>query len=190
MGGWYTEGMILGWLAVVGLVVLLGLAVMIALHLVVANVNAVRSPLSVPTPMVVLPEVLKALDMPAGGMLVEPGCGDGRVLAAVLRQDVTVRVLGVENDPVMLAVAWLRAGRKARLVLGDMRTMPLGEADRVFAYLSPRFMELLEAKFERELKRGSRVVSLQFALPGRRPSRVVELEHGPAHAHRLYVYDY
>jgi hypothetical protein len=98
--------------------------------------------------------------------------------------------VGVENDPVMLSVAWLRVGRKARLRLGDMRATPLGEADRVFAYLSPRFMALLEPKFERELKPGARVVSLQFALPHRRPSREIELKQGPAHARWLYVYDY
>jgi hypothetical protein len=46
--------MMLGWLAVAVLVVLLGLAVAVVVHLVVANVNAVRSPLSVPTPLAVL----------------------------------------------------------------------------------------------------------------------------------------
>jgi SAM-dependent methyltransferase len=155
--------MILGWLAVAGVVVLLGLAGGI---------------------------VLAALEVPAGGVLVEPGCGDGRVLAAVLRRDGSVRVTGIERDPVMLAVARLRAGRKARLRLGDMRTGSLIGADRVFTYLSPRFMALLEPKFERELKPGARVVSLQFALPSRKASREIELKQGPAHARRLYVYDY
>jgi SAM-dependent methyltransferase len=105
--------MILGWLAVAGVVVLLGLAGGIMLHLVVANVNSMGSPLSVPTPMAVLPEVLAALEVPAGGVLVEPGCGDGRVLAAVLRRDGSVRVTGIERDPVMLAVGGTESAAEA-----------------------------------------------------------------------------
>lgn len=75
--------------------------------------------------------------LPAGGTVVDVGCGTGRALIA-LRAAVgpTGRVLGVDITPEMLAVAAGRAAAlPASLVLADARRLPLptGTADGIFA---------------------------------------------------------
>lgn len=172
------------------LALLLAVSLAISLHLVIAGFNGRLAAWSVPTPMRSIPEILAALELPERGVLYEPGCGDGRVLAAALRKWPGVRAVGVDNDPVMLGMARLRTRGRADLAVADLLKLDYRRADRVFVYLGPRFMKLLEPKFEAELRPGARVVSLQFALPGREPAREVTLKQGRPHAARMYIYDY
>jgi hypothetical protein len=47
-------------------------------------------------------------------------------------------------------------------------------------------MTLLEPKFQKELKKGVRVVSYVFKMPNKKPRKVVKLEkYAP-----IYVYEY
>jgi SAM-dependent methyltransferase len=174
---------------VLSLMIVLTLAVLlvVVVHLVAAGRNAVPP---VFTPPGVLAQVVEALDLPERGRLVDLGCGDGRVLWAVLKRRPRLRVTGVENNPVVFALAWRRLRDKAALEMREIEDVPLEGVDRVFAYLGPGLMAALEPRFERELQKGARVVSQQFPLPGRRPDRVVELKGGKPYANKLYVYDY
>jgi SAM-dependent methyltransferase len=178
------------WLAVAVVVVLMAVSTAITVHLVVAAINGRVAAWSVPTPLCSVPEILEAVDLPERGVLYEPGCGDGRVLAAALRRWPGMRAVGVDNDPVMLGVARVWTRGRAKLELMDLMKLDFREADRVFVYLGPRFMGLLEPKFKEELRPGARVVSLQFPLPNRKVTREAVLERGRPYAERMYIYDY
>jgi precorrin-6B methylase 2 len=169
------------------IVLMTGVALVYVVHLVAAQRNAVPP---VFTPARAIPEVVASLDLPQRGTLVDVGCGDGRLLEAALEARPELRVVGVENNPVVWLRARLRLGRRAKLVLGQLEDLKLEQADRVFAYLGPGMMKALEPRFEHELRAGARVVSQQFPLPGRKPDRVIELAHGKPYAKRIYVYDY
>lgn len=66
--------------------------------------------------------------VPAGGAVLELGCGTGRVMEALLERD--VQVTGIEAEPAMLERAHSRLARfgaRSRLVHGDMRRLELGD---------------------------------------------------------------
>jgi len=167
------------------LLILVGLALM--LHLVTAQRNAVPPVLMPPK---ALAEVVQALKLPDKGTLVDLGCGDGRVLAAVARTAPDVRLIGVENNPVLFGLAKAALPGTAKLVLGQIEKQDLHQIERVFVYLGPGLMASLEPRFELELPKGARVVSVQFPLPHRRPVKEYDLKYGKPYAKRVYIYDY
>jgi SAM-dependent methyltransferase len=168
-------------------VILALFVVTVAVYLVFASRNAVHTVMS---PRGVIQEVAAVLDLPERGVFYDLGCGDGRILAAILARWPLVRAVGVDNNPVVLGLARLRLAGKADLRRCGIMSLDLSDADRVFTYLGPGLMAQLEPKLEREMPRGARLVSQQFPLPARKPDKVVDLEHGKSHARRLYVYDY
>ncbi|HUD11605.1 MAG TPA: class I SAM-dependent methyltransferase [Candidatus Saccharimonadia bacterium] len=177
-------------IAIVVLVLLLVAAIAITVHLVVSVFNSFTTALPVPTPYSTISDIVDALSLPTTGVYVEPGCGDARVLAAVLRAQPGLRAVGVENNPLSLLKSWLAVRGCARLVSGDLMKMRFHSVDRVFTYLSPRLMSALETRFQDELPKGARLVSLQFPLPHKQPAAEIILTGGRPHAKKLFVYDY
>lgn len=152
---------------------------------------ALRSPVPfVPTPRPAMEAVIAALDLPRSGIFYDLGCGDGRVLAAAREQSPELRLAGVDTNPVPLKFARWRLGRRVLLLQAGAKDVKLGGVVRVFTFLGPTVMAELEGKFERELPRGARLVSMQFPLPNRRPVQEIELAAGRDFANKLYVYEY
>lgn len=173
------------------LLVLVTVMLLADVVLMVFLVAAVRnaSP-AVMTPPGVVRAVVEALELPEKGLLIEPGCGDGRVLGAAAKRRPELRVLGVDNNPVLVAIARWRLRGRGQVRSGDLMKLDFGPADRVFLYLGPALLKRLEPKLERELKPGVRVVSMHYSLPTRKPARQMEITGGPAHARMLYIYEF
>jgi trans-aconitate methyltransferase len=133
--------------------------------------------------------VMHELELRRDDVVYDLGCGDGRVLRALARNQPGAHYIGVENDWAVWALAKVRT-RGAQVLRREIAATPLTSATRVFAYLGAQMMAELEPRFERELPAGARVVSVQFPLPTRKPDNIVELEDSLNHASRLYVYTY
>jgi precorrin-6B methylase 2 len=158
-----------------------------SLHMILAMRNKVPY---VTAPPRVLAQIVAALKLPEQGVLWDLGCGDGRVLRAARKAMPGLSLAGVDNNPMPLQLARWNLGRTARLVRGDILGVDLHEAARVFTYLGPELMEALEPRFEQQMPKGARLVSMQFALPHRKPVAEIVLEHAKPYAAKLYVYDY
>jgi SAM-dependent methyltransferase len=117
---------------------------------------------------------LDHVPMKANELLVDIGCGDGRVLRDAVRR-YGVRALGFEVNPLAYMLAQVRTvgmeGIEVRL--HNFWTANIRDADVVFCYLFPDVMERLTRKLEGELRPGTRVVSCNFSLPGWRHSEVL-----------------
>ncbi len=146
-------------------------------------------------PMVGLPksalnQVIAALELTDRSVVFDLGCGDGRVLQAVRVANPGVRCIGVENNPMVWVLAKLRLGMGTKVIRGNLINQNLSAATHVFIYLGSDLMIPLEAKFERELAPGSRVVAVQFPLPKYKPSRAIKLADSVPYACELFVYDF
>ncbi len=132
---------------------------------------------------------LDHVPMKAGDLLVDIGCGDGRVLHAAKRR-YGVRALGFEVNPLAYALARLRTigveGIEVRL--RNFWDVNVGDADVVFCYLFPDVMGRLAQKLEKELRPGTRVISCNFPLPGWRHRKLLYPE-SPLHADPIYLYE-
>lgn len=151
---------------------------------------ATRGALYVSTSRVRISAFMDAVPMRPGQLLVDIGCGDGRVLRQA-RKRYGVRAIGYELN----LLAYLKAKllclgfRDIKVRLRDFWTVDLSDADVVFCYLFPDVMRDLSAKLKSELKPGTVVVSCNFDLPGFCPDQVLRpgnsLHNSPIYLYRL-----
>jgi SAM-dependent methyltransferase len=174
-------------LAVIGVLVALKLVFVLSL-LVVFPVT--RGAMFHPSAAVRVRTFVKSVPMRPGDLLVDIGCGDGRVLRAASSR-YGVRALGFEINPLAYMLARLKslADRKVEIRCGDFWKTDLSRADVVFCYLFPDVMERLAGKLEAELRPGARVVSCNFPLPGWTPCEVLH-PASSLHGDPIYVYGF
>ncbi len=120
------------------------------------------------------------------------GSGDGRIVIAAA-QKYGAQAVGVELDPGLVklsrrSVEKLKLGDRVRIEHKDLFKVDLGQVDVVTLYLLPRLNLKLVPQLKK-LKKGARVVSHAFPIPGFEPDRVVQvtsMEDGLEHL--LYVW--
>ena len=144
--------------------------------------------LYVSTSRVKIAAFMEAVPMKAGQMLVDLGCGDGRVLREV-RKRYGVRTIGYEINPIAYLKARLFSiGRsKIKIKCQNFWEADLSGADVVFCYLYPDVMKKLAAKLKSGLKPGAIVVSSNFPLPEHIPNKILRPQSS-LHNDPMYVY--
>jgi Mycolic acid cyclopropane synthetase len=119
------------------------------------------------------PQVRTALelaDLQPGDTLLELGCGDGKVLIAAAQQG--VMVVGYELNPILVVVAWLRTRRyrkQVQIIWGNFWTKPWPQAEAIFVFLLPKYMEKLHKKVVQYNTHNVKLVSFAFTIPDIRP---------------------
>ena len=115
------------------------------------------------------PDVEAALDLAevtAGQTVVDLGSGDGRLLLAAARRG--AHGVGYEINPLLwlwsLAATW-RYRQLITIHLGDLWQAKFGDCDVVYVFMVQRYINRLDRKLARELKRPTKVVSYVFELP-------------------------
>lgn len=156
-----------------------------------------------PTSRVVRRAVIREVNrIPGYGDLIEAGSGWGTLSLDVVRHCPGKRLLGIENSLVplwssrLLAFLSIRLRRmlgqrqslegRLRFLRGDIYSSSYEHADGVICYLFPGAMERLMDKFSKELPPGARVISVCFALPGKKPLRMITCRD--ALRTKVYVY--
>lgn len=117
----------------------------------------------------------KSLDLDfTGKNVVDLGSGWGHLVVGMAKKYPGSRVTGYENSLLPFLFAFFLKGKLSlRLLWQDFFKADLTEQDVVLCYLCPYSMKKLAPKFLKELKEGSTIISLVFALPGWKASRVV-----------------
>jgi SAM-dependent methyltransferase len=149
---------------------------------------ATRGALYVSTSRKRIGAFLDAVPMQAGQVLVDLGCGDGRVLRCARRR-YSVMAIGYELNLMAYTIARLLGwGMKGvEIKLRNFWKADLSKADIIFCYLFPDVLQDLCVKLKKELKPGAVVVSCNFALPQWPPDTV--LRPGQSlHNDPIYVY--
>jgi hypothetical protein len=138
-----------------------------------------------PTPAQALAGLERAVALPEGGQgasVLDAGCGLGHGLGALHRLWPGARFEGVEwSRPLAWAAA--RRCRFARVRRGDMWAGSWAGFDLVYLFQRPESMARAWAKAEREMRPGSWLVSLEFAVPGQ--TEVARVGARPAWVYRI-----
>lgn len=99
------------------------------------------------------------------------GCGDARLVIAAARK--CKRAIGIEIDPLRFLVSFIKTKllrlKNAKIIFGDLFKQNLRDADVVFLFLHKRINDRLRKKFEKELKKGTRIVSHYWIFHGWKP---------------------
>jgi len=133
----------------------------------------------VPTPQIVVDEMLKMAGVTAKDFVVDLGSGDGRMIITAA-QKFNATGLGVDIDPKLVELATRRArnealGDRAKFIEQDMFKADIGNASVITLYVLPDFMEKLRPKLLRELKPGARIVAHDYYMSEWYPDRQAEL---------------
>lgn len=143
----------------------------------------------VPTPKDIVRKMLRLAGLRRGEMLFDLGAGDGRILIEAVR-GFGAQAVGVEADPervTRLKERLAGTGVDAKVIQGDLMDTDLSTADVVAIYLSPSVNAKLAPKLKDELKKGARIVSLDYTLPTWDVGREIVVESGGV-SRKIYLY--
>ncbi len=134
----------------------------------------------------VVEAALDLLELRDGEVFYDLGCGAGNVLLAARRR-ADVRAVGLELNPAVALFAALRSAldKSTRVHLKDVRKARLAGADAIYAFLMPTALAEVSGHLESEVREGTRVVTVDFVVPGWRLEKERQCKGG--HAVHLYV---
>jgi SAM-dependent methyltransferase len=146
----------------------------------------------VTSPQPVVDQMLKLAGLKTGETIYDLGCGDGRILFSAVK-NFNAKAVGVELSETLVRRTRdqseaLGLTGQVKVIQGDMMQVDLKDADVVALYLITEANDQLRPKFEKELKAGARVVSLEFKMRGWKPSKVEKVE-AHRHPYTIYVYE-
>ena len=133
-----------------------------------------------PTGLNRIRQALKLVNLQPDEVLYDLGSGDGRVLIIAARE-FGARAVGIEIGPVQRAFSWVKVRRsgirhKVRIEAGNFYKADLHAADVVFVYATSREVVKLAPHLEKQMKPGSRLVSISADFPEWEPSTFDERE--------------
>jgi len=119
-------------------------------------------------------KALKLVDLKQNETMYDLGAGDGRVLL-IAAKEFGAKAVGVEIGPVQCALIWLRivtSGLKDKIKIQwkNFFKTDLSEADMVYIYATSTEVTKLAPYLEKQMKAGSRVVSISADFPEWEPS--------------------
>ncbi len=129
---------------------------------------------SIPTKPDRIRKALRLVNLQPDEVLFDLGAGDGRVLL-IAAKEFGARAVGIEVGPVQCVLIWLRViangfGDRIKIRWRDFLKADLSEADVVFLYATSREVQRLAPYLEKQMKRGSRLVSISADFPEWEPS--------------------
>lgn len=144
------------------------------------------------TPEKVAKRMLELAKVTSEDIVVDLGCGEGDLLILAAKE-YGCKCVGYEIDEELYkrAIEKVRKhnlSNKVKIYNKDLFKADLSNVDVVLLYLTPRGLELLKPKLEKELKKGARIVSHDYPIPEWR-YKIVEFipSQGP-HVHAVYLY--
>ncbi|MBM4298821.1 MAG: class I SAM-dependent methyltransferase, partial [Deltaproteobacteria bacterium] len=133
----------------------------------------------VPTPQIVVDEMLKMANVTAKDFVIDLGSGDGRMIISAAKK-FKASGLGVDIDAKLVELSNKEAkaqgvADRVRFVEQDMFKADLSKATVVTLYVLPDFMEKLRPKLIAEMKPGTRIVAHDYYMSEWYPDRQLEL---------------
>lgn len=142
----------------------------------------------VPTAMPAVHKVLAQAKIKKGDKVYDIGAGDGRFVHFAAK-DYQAKATGFELDPFVYFIAKIRQqlwGWKGKMVYGNFLNHSIKDADVLICYMLPKTLEKFQTKFDKELKKGTRVISYAFHIGSWKPKKIVPKE---GKISRIFVYE-
>jgi protein-L-isoaspartate O-methyltransferase len=146
-----------------------------------------------PTPEFVVEKMLTLGGLKRGEKMFDLGSGDGRlVIMAAQKFGATAAGVELDNDlwkQSMEKIRSLGLEKNARIIHGDIFAQNYSSADLLTVYLLPGSNDKVRPMLEKQLKKGTRIVSHDFEFAGWKPEKTETIDDdGEGRSHTLYLY--
>lgn len=161
---------------------------MIYVASVAVSIPVTEGALYVSTSKIRIDAFLNEIKLKPDDLLIDIGCGDGRVLRKTNKLYKNP-CIGLDMNPLAnIKARILSVGYKnVNILYENFFKFDLSQADVVFCYLFPDVMKKLSDKMKNELKKGAVVVSCNFELPGFTPDKILRPGNS-LHNDPIYIY--
>lgn len=145
----------------------------------------------VPTREELLDIIMRLANIKDSDVFYDLGCGDGRVVIKAVKEGAKKGVC-VELNPTLIEKARENAKlenvtNRIAFINDDFFNVSLSEATVIYMYLLTSVNKALKPKLESELVNGTRIITLDFEIPGWRPVQIIEISL-PMRTARLFLY--
>src|ERR1700694_1403332 len=146
-----------------------------------------------PTPEIVVDKMLQLGGLKAGEKMFDLGSGDGRIVIMAVQKyhaDATgVEMVDDLYNQSMQKICSLGLEKTARIIHGDIFKQDYSPADLLTVYLLPVSNDKVRPLLEKQLKKGTRIVSHDFPFRDWTPEKEITIEDdGEGRSHTLYLY--
>src|ERR1700691_2817890 len=122
-----------------------------------------------PTPQSIVDKMLQLGELKAGERMYDLGSGDGRIVIMAARK-YKADATGVELDDALykqsaMRIKTLGLESRARIVHGDLLQQDYSSYDLLTIYLLPVAIQKVTPIFEKQLKKGARIVAHDLEFP-------------------------
>jgi len=144
------------------------------------------------TPLDVVDRMLTLAGVGPSDVVYDLGCGDGRIVIAAA-QKFGARGVGIDVDAALIAQAQAQARRvgvdnQVRFLVQDAMTADVSQATVVTLYLLSASNVKLRPMLTRQLPRGARIVSHNFAMGDWEPDEVHTFTDAAGATRTLYLW--
>jgi len=146
-----------------------------------------------PTPLTVVEKMLDLGGLKADEKMFDLGSGDGRIVI-MAAQKYGADATGIEmvDDLYRQSMEKIRSlglQKNARIIHGDIFKQDYSSASLVTVYLLPTSNDKVRPLLEKQLKKGTRIISHDFPFRDWTPEKEVTIEDdGEGRSHTLYLY--
>lgn len=116
------------------------------------------------------------------------GSGDGRSLI-IAAKEFHAKAVGIEKNRLMVWVSrWIISKNKKykiKIIPGDIFKESLANADVILMYLSHKLTQKLKTKFEKELKKETRIVSASHPIVGWKEVKKIRTGHFYSYLYKI-----
>ena len=146
-----------------------------------------------PTPPSVVDRMLQFGGLKKGEKMFDLGSGDGRIIL-MAADKYGADATGVEMDDSLYnqsseEIRRRKLTSRARIVHGDIFLQDYSSADLLTVYLLPASNEKVRPILEKQLKKGTRIVSHDFEFAGWKPEKTEQIEDdGEGRSHTIFLY--
>jgi len=146
-----------------------------------------------PTPLTIVEKMLELGGLKPGEKMFDLGSGDGRiVIMAAQKYQADATGIEVVDDLYKQSMEKIRSlglQKTARIIHGDISKQDYSPASLVTIYLLPSSNDKIRPLLEKQLKKGTRIVSHDFPFRDWTPEKEITIEDdGEGRSHTLYLY--
>jgi 16S rRNA A1518/A1519 N6-dimethyltransferase RsmA/KsgA/DIM1 with predicted DNA glycosylase/AP lyase activity len=146
-----------------------------------------------PTPQLIVEKMLDLGGLKAGEKMFDLGSGDGRiVIMAAQKYHADATGIEMDDDLYRQSIQKIRSlglEKTARIIHGDIFKQDYSPGNLITVYLLPISNDKVRPLLEKQLKKGTRVVSHDFPFRNWTADKEVTIEDdGEGRSHTLYLY--